>query len=644
MKFFKSKALAMIVALLTVLMFLFTVVTAALFICDNNIYRTPYMILEGEYSVDDGDWKPFDPEKPITDRFHKITFRGNIPKSTFIFYQEVSVCTRNLWYIMRTEDGEVLLENKYQSIDEFLDTYFDGEEPDEDEKERMNRTLKKYFPFEFNMPNTPGYKVTELFVSNLPDMGIDSSTVLEMEFICPYDNIHSGFSDLTQFTVSHGNGDAVRFVRYVLPHCIIFMIVCLIGLLFFPMASFIFGKVDFRYLSFGFLGFFWGLYMILQITNNYIGYQLHDGTLCMFVDKICAHFFVISLLVYIRSNLTLDLSRIISGVITVGFTAATILTAVLHFTAVADMIVTGTYMNILMALNAAVMVLLLTAELCSAPKKELKNTILFIVSWLPMLIALIMDILDQMVSLPGRHYFRYGLIVALFGQIIRLIFDLRKQYLDAIRYQQMQKELYEAKVSVMVSQIRPHFMYNALTSIAMMCIKDPEVAQEATVTFAKYLRENMDSLKQKAPVPFEQELEHLKKYLYIEKLRFGKKLNIEYDIQTMDFVIPLLSVQPLVENAVKHGVGMKKNGGTVKISSVDTGDAYEVMISDDGVGFDTSAPKDDDGRSHIGMDNARTRLKEMCSGEVIIESTVGEGTTARIILPKEEQNRENTVS
>ena len=230
----------MIVALLTVLMFLFTVVTAALLIRDNNIYRTPYMILEGEYSVDDGDWKPFDPEKPITDRFHKITFRGNIPKSTFIFYQEVSVCTRNLWYIMRTEDGEVLLEYKYQSIDEFLDTYFDGEEPDEDEKERMNRTLKKYFPFEFNMPNTPGYKVTQLFVSNLPDMGIDSSTVLEMEFICPYDNIHSGFSDLTQFTVSHGNGDAVRFVRYVLPHCIIFMIVCLIGLLLFPMASFIF--------------------------------------------------------------------------------------------------------------------------------------------------------------------------------------------------------------------------------------------------------------------------------------------------------------------------------------------------------------------------------------------------------------------
>ena len=69
-------------------------------------------------------------------------------------------------------------------------------------------------------------------------------------------------------------------------------------------------------------------------------------------------------------------------------------------------------------------------------------------------------------------------------------------------------------------------MYNALTSIAMLCSEDPDTAQEATVTFAKYLRGNMDSLKQTAPVPFEQELEHLKKYLYIEKLRFDEKLNI----------------------------------------------------------------------------------------------------------------------
>ena len=101
-------------------------------------------------------------------------------------------------------------------------------------------------------------------------------------------------------------------------------------------------------------------------------------------------------------------------------------------------------------------------------------------------------------------------------------------------------------------------------------------------------------------MPFERELDHLEKYLYIEKLRFADKLNIAYDIQCTDFELPLLSIQPLVENAVKHGVGMKEDGGTVTIATRETDKAYEVIISDDGVGFDTEAKKND-GRSHIGM-------------------------------------------
>ena len=206
----------------------------------------------------------------------------------------------------------------------------------------------------------------------------------------------------------------------------------------------------------------------------------------------------------------------------------------------------------------------------------------------------------------------------------------------------MQKELYEAKVSVMVSQIQPHFMYNALSSIAMLCKINPDTAYNATITFSDYLRCNMDSLKQQTPVPFEKELEHLKKYLYIEQLRFGKKLNIVYDIKTTDFVLPQLSIQPLVENAVKHGVGMKKKGGTVTIATNETDEYYEVIISDDGVGFDTEQKKDD-GRSHVGMENTRKRLKDMCGADVIITSVVGEGTVATVMLPKEEQNNENTV-
>ncbi|MBQ1716490.1 MAG: histidine kinase, partial [Ruminococcus sp.] len=163
---------------------------------------------------------------------------------------------------------------------------------------------------------------------------------------------------------------------------------------------------------------------------------------------------------------------------------------------------------------------------------------------------------------------------------------------------------------------------------------DPDTAQKATITFTKYLRGNMDSLKQTLPVPFERELDHLEKYLYIEKLRFADKLNIAYDIQCTDFELPLLSIQPLVENAVKHGVGMKEDGGTVTIATRETDKAYEVIISDDGVGFDTEAKKND-GRSHVGMENTRRRLKDMCNADVEITSVIGEGTVARVIIPKE---------
>ena len=198
----------------------------------------------------------------------------------------------------------------------------------------------------------------------------------------------------------------------------------------------------------------------------------------------------------------------------------------------------------------------------------------------------------------------------------------------------VQKELYDSKVQIMVSQIKPHFMYNALSSIAILCKLDPDTAYEATITFSKYLRGNMDSLKQTEPVPFEVELEHLKKYLYIEKLRFADKLDIIYDIQATDFKLPMLSVQPIVENAVKHGVGMKDEGGTVTIAARETEDAFEVIITDDGVGFDTSAPKKEDGRSHVGMENTRKRLRDMCGADIIITSKPGEGTTAKVIIPK----------
>jgi LytS/YehU family sensor histidine kinase len=200
---------------------------------------------------------------------------------------------------------------------------------------------------------------------------------------------------------------------------------------------------------------------------------------------------------------------------------------------------------------------------------------------------------------------------------------------------EMEKELTESRMSVMLSQIRPHFLFNSLLAIQDLCRTDPDVASQAVGEFSKYLRGNLDSLSMTAPIPFSRELGHVENYLALEKKRFDERLQIVYDIKADGFLIPALTLQPITENAVRHGVTKKLDGGTVTITAVETETDYVVTVADDGVGFDPAAPIIQDGRSHIGIANVRNRLASMCGGTLTINSKPGEGTTAVIKIPKE---------
>lgn len=349
----------------------------------------------------------------------------------------------------------------------------------------------------------------------------------------------------------------------------------------------------------------------------------------MMFEILLNYFFIISVFFYLRANLERSVTRIIATVTVTFYLLMVIAAVVSHFAGFVDLYGSTPNIYIFTAVCTVIITVLLIVE-----ARNNKQAVFILASWTPLTLSIILDVLNRCFSFTDIHFYIFGSAITMLYQIIRLVRDLKKQYKEAIRYQQMQKELYEAKVSIMVSQIQPHFLYNSLSSIAMLCKFDPDTAQKATITFTKYLRGNMDSLKQTSPVPFERELDHLEKYLYIEKLRFADKLNIAYDIQCTDFELPLLSIQPLVENAVKHGVGMKEDGGTVTIATRETDKAYEVIISDNGVGFDIEAKKND-GRSHIGMENTRRRLKDMCNADVEITSVIGEGTVVRVIIPKE---------
>ena len=211
---------------------------------------------------------------------------------------------------------------------------------------------------------------------------------------------------------------------------------------------------------------------------------------------------------------------------------------------------------------------------------------------------------------------------------------LESQRIEAEK-QAMELKLQESQISIMLSQIQPHFLYNTLNSIYQLCETNPMRARSMVNFFAEYLRNNLSTLEEPGLVSFETELAHIKTYLEIEKIRFEDTLEIEYDIKCDDFLLPVLTVQPIVENAVKHGTSKKRGGGKVVISTEEDENNYIVKVSDTGCGFDPSVPKND-GKSHVGIENVRQRLSNMCDGSLTIESERGVGTLAIIRIPKGE--------
>ena len=193
-------------------------------------------------------------------------------------------------------------------------------------------------------------------------------------------------------------------------------------------------------------------------------------------------------------------------------------------------------------------------------------------------------------------------------------------------------QLAESRISTMMSQIRPHFIYNTLGSIEQLCKLDPPKAGDLVHNFAKYLRGNFGELDNPKPILMSQEMEHVHHYISIENVRFPD-MTFSFEMNSDDFKIPALTVQPIVENAIKHGLMKLPRGGTIQVVSYETDTDYCISVVDDGVGFDINELLDE--RKHVGLRNIRERLKVMVNGTLEIESTIGVGTKVLVRIPKE---------
>ena len=195
----------------------------------------------------------------------------------------------------------------------------------------------------------------------------------------------------------------------------------------------------------------------------------------------------------------------------------------------------------------------------------------------------------------------------------------------------------EQRIQIMMQQIQPHFLYNTLSTIQALCDTDPALASKTTGKFAKYLRQNIDSLNQSTRISFDKEMEHTRIYAEIEMIRFPN-VRLEEDIQDNAFTLPALTVQPLVENAIRHGVRIRDQG-IVRIASRRMEDGHEITIRDNGKGFNPEEIEETDG-GHIGIRNVRERIEKICGGTLQIESRIGEGTAVTIFIPAEERKEQ----
>ena len=259
---------------------------------------------------------------------------------------------------------------------------------------------------------------------------------------------------------------------------------------------------------------------------------------------------------------------------------------------------------------------------------------------LPPLVAFVIDVVGTWIGIWRGGVISKCVFTVFFVVAIAMILKLIPSNINAAakaKELEMEKivlnaELAESRISTMMSQIRPHFIYNTLGSIEQLCDLDPKKAGELVHDFAKYLRGNFGELDNPKPILMSQEMDHVHHYVSIENVRFPD-MSFTFEMNSNDFHIPALTIQPIVENAIKHGLMKLKKGGTIHVVSYETETDYCVLVEDDGVGFDTSVMIDE--RSHLGLRNIRERLKAMLNGTLEIESTVGVGTRVLVKIPKE---------
>ena len=249
------------------------------------------------------------------------------------------------------------------------------------------------------------------------------------------------------------------------------------------------------------------------------------------------------------------------------------------------------------------------------PAKRFRAFLIFLI---PLTVAMVIHLFA-----PNFAIVYGGITISALAMYIIVVTEQVEQYVS------LQQETARQRAKIAVLQMRPHFIHNTMTSIYYLCDQDPKAAQQVTMDFNTYLRKNLAAIAKDETIPFSEELEHARAYLAVEQAQFANKLVVDYDVSYTQFHVPPLTLQPLAENAVKHAMGPNTIPLRVTIRTRAVGSVSEVVVEDNGPGFDFSIADD----PTTTLANIRQRLEMMCGGMLEFESRRGGGTIARVTIP-----------
>lgn len=281
-----------------------------------------------------------------------------------------------------------------------------------------------------------------------------------------------------------------------------------------------------------------------------------------------------------------------------------------------------------------------------ALKQGSKSARIYIVGMAFMILSLIVSILRNS-ALINNNVFTLNIVsiasvlqaILILSILIKRVKTLTEEKIKMLtNYKSVEEKAYRAEVAYLRTQIEPHFLYNTLGAIISLCEIDADKASESLFDLSDFLHHTYDFDDNRTVIPLKEELEFVRAYVRIEKMRFKNKWDITYDMDdNISVLIPPLILQPLVENAIVHGTNKKKAYGHITLTVKENETHYLFEVNDDGQGMDEERIKNvlsDKHKNSVGIHNINQRLQKHYNERLQIQSKIGEGTTAYFKIPK----------